>query len=393
MNIRRILMDFDINEDQKKARANFCEFLDREIAPIVDEREQHGPFSRDEVVQYIKKLIPFGFYTGGLGEEYGVKQIDPLTRLLCSEELTRVWASLSATIGIASGAAEAILGAPEEMKARLLPRLLEGDLISCAGITEPNAGSNSASMTTRAELDGDNYVLNGTKTWISNATVADMVLALCVTDKSKGPLGISRILVEKATSLYETSELHKLGWYCFPTGEISFADCRVPRNQLITTDPGSGYKRTMQAFESARTGMGVMAAGMSQAAIDASIAYARERKQFGRPIGSFQMVQEMIADMIADTEATRLLAYRSHDLILKGVRARKESSLAKAFGCEAAVRVTARAVEIHGAVALVETHPVARFHRDARMLTIPDGTTQIQKLIVGRESIGIKAIE
>jgi alkylation response protein AidB-like acyl-CoA dehydrogenase len=386
-------MDFDITEEQEKARAEFRDFLEREIAPGVDEREQHGPFSRDEVVHYIKKLIPFGFYFGDLAEECGLKQVDPMTRLLCREELVRVWASLSATVGIASGAVAAVLGAPEEMKARLLPRLLEGDLISCGGITEPNAGSNSASMTTRAELDGDEYVLNGTKTWISDATVADMVLALCVTDKRKGPLGISRILVEKATSPYETSELHKLGWYCFPTGEISFADCRVPRDQLITTDPGSGYKRTMQTFERARTGMGVSAAGMSQAAVDASIDYVRERHQFGRPIGSFQMVQEMIADMIADTEATRLLAYRSHHLIQKGVRARKESSLAKAFGCEAAVRVTARAVEIHGAAALVETHPVARFHRDARMLTIPDGTTQIQKLIVGRESIGIKAFE
>jgi alkylation response protein AidB-like acyl-CoA dehydrogenase len=386
-------MDFDITEEQEKARAEFRAFLEKEIAPIVDEREQHGPFTRDEVVQYIKKLIPFGFYLGDLGEEYGVKPVDPMTRLLCREELARVWGSLSATVGIASSAAPAVLGAPEELRARLLPRLLEGDLICCAGITEPNAGSNSASMTTRAELDGDEYVLNGTKTWISNATIADMVLALCVTDKSKGPLGISRVLVEKATSPFETNELHKLGYYCFPTGEIFFEDCRVPRDQLITTDPGSGYKRTMQGFETARTGMAVSAAAYSQAAVDASIAYARERHQFGRPIGSFQMVQEMIADMIADTEATRLLAYRSHHLIQKGVRARKESSLAKAFGCEAAVRVTARAVEIHGAPALVDTHPVARFHRDARMQTIPDGTTQIQKLIVGRESIGIKAFE
>jgi alkylation response protein AidB-like acyl-CoA dehydrogenase len=165
-------MDFELNEEQKMAKAAVRDFLEKEIAPIVDKRDREGPFIREEVVGHIKKLKPFGFYN--LPEEYGGVNIDPMTRSVMSEELTRAWASLSATIGIASGAIPAILGGPEEMKKRLLPRLLEGDLIGCTAITEPNAGSNAAAIETTAVLNGDEWVINGTKTWISNGTIADI---------------------------------------------------------------------------------------------------------------------------------------------------------------------------------------------------------------------------
>lgn len=384
-------MDFEFTEEQKMLRTTVRDFLENEIAPLVDERERHGPFTREEVVGYIKKLMPFGYYIGSLPEEYGGTNLDGMTMGLLSEELARVWASLAATIGIASSAPRMVLGGPKEMRDRLLPRALEGDLIGCSAITEPNHGSDSGFMETTAVLDGDEWVINGTKTWISDGTVADLVGVICVTDKSKGPLGMSQIIVEKERSPFETRELHKLGWYCFPTGELSFVDCRVPReNQL--GQAGMGYRTTIQAFESARSGMGVMAAGICQAAIDASIKYAQQRYQFGRPIGSFQLVQELIADMVAETEAARLLSYRAMQLIDKGERARWQSSLAKAYACEAAVNVTSKAIQVHGAMGLSDEYPVSRYFRDARMLTIPDGTTQIQKLVIGRELIGIKAI-
>ena len=384
-------MDFEFTEEQKMLRTTVRDFLENEIAPLVDERERHGPFTREEVVGYIKKLMPFGYYIGSLPEEYGGTNLDGMTMGLLSEELARVWASLAATIGIASSAPRMVLGGPKEMRDRLLPRALEGDLIGCSAITEPNHGSDSGFMETTAVLDGDEWVINGTKTWISDGTIADLVGVICVTDKSKGPLGMSQIIVEKERSPFETRELHKLGWYCFPTGELSFVDCRVPReNQL--GQAGMGYRTTIQAFESARSGMGVMAAGICQAAIDASIKYAQQRYQFGRPIGSFQLVQELIADMVAETEAARLLSYRAMQLIDKGERARWQSSLAKAYACEAAVNVTSKAIQVHGAMGLSDEYPVSRYFRDARMLTIPDGTTQIQKLVVGRELIGIKAI-
>lgn len=383
-------MDFDFTEEQKMLKSNVRDFLAKEIAPVVDERDRQGPFTKEEVIGYIKKLMPFGYYTGNLPEEYGGMGLNATTSAILNEELTYVWASLAATIFIASLAPGILLLAPEELRKKLFPRVAAGELIGCAGITEPNAGSDAAAMETTAVLDGDEYVINGTKTWISNGTIADVCNVLAVTDKSKGPLGISMIVVEKEVSPFQARELHKIGWRAFPTAELSFVDCRVPKNNLLG-DPAEGYRRTMQQFETARSGMAIMAAGISQAAIDASIKYAQERKQFGRPIGSFQMIQEMIADMIAETEASRLLAYRALDLIDKGVRARLESSLAKAYACEAAVRVTSKAIQIHGAMGYSDEYPVERYFRDARMLTIPDGTTQIQKLVVGREAIGIRA--
>ena len=383
-------MDFEFNEEQKMLKRNVRDFLAKEIAPVVDERDRQGPFTKEEAIGYIKKLMPFGYYTGTLPEEYGGMGLNATTSAILNEELCYVWASLAATIFIASLAPQVLLIASDEVKQKFLPRVAAGELIGSGAITEPNVGSDASQIETTAVLDGDEWVINGTKTWISNGTIADLCSVLAVTDKSKGPLGISTILVEREVSPWESRELHKIGWLAFPTGELHFADCRVPKGNIIG-DPSLGYKRTMQQFEMARSGMAVMSAGISQAAIDASIKYAQERKQFGRPIGSFQMIQEMIFDMIAETEASRLLAYRALDLIDKGVRARLESSLAKAYATEAAVRVTSKAIQIHGAMGLSDEYPVERYFRDARMLTIPDGTTQIQKLVVGREAIGIRA--
>jgi alkylation response protein AidB-like acyl-CoA dehydrogenase len=200
---------------------------------------------------------------------------------------------------------------------------------------------------------------------------------------------MSFLLVEKERSPFSARELHKLGLRSFPTSELSFNDCPVPRGNLV--DPGTGYQRTMAFFDISRAMVGVFASGIAQAAIDASVKYAQDRMQFGRPIGSFQMVQEMLVDMIADTEAGRLLSFRALDLLDKDEKCRWQSSLAKAFTTEAAVRTTSKAIQIHGAMGLSEEYPVERYFRDARTLTIPDGTTQMQKLIVGREALGIRA--
>ena len=370
------------------------DFLEKEIAPIVDERDRQGPLSREETVSYIKKLMPFGYYIGSLPEEFGGMGLSETSNGILGEEMSRVWMSLGATIGIASAAPMMLIRAEGEFlevaKKKYFPRIAEGELIGCGAITEPNAGSDSVNIETTAVLDGDHWVVNGTKTWISCGTICDVCSVLAVTDKTKGPFGISMVLVDKEESPFEARELHKIGWRAFPTAELSFDNCCVPKENVIG-DPASGYKNTMRTFERARSGMAVSAAGVSQAAVDASIKYAQERQQFGKPIGSFQMIQELIADMICETDAMRLLGYRALDLLDKGRRARLESSLAKAYGTEAAVRVTSKAIQIHGAMGLSEEYPVERYFRDARMLTIPDGATQIQKLIVGRESLGIKA--
>lgn len=384
-------MDFDLTEEQKMLKTNAREFLEKEIVPIADEYDRKGPLTRDEAIGFIKQLKPFGYYSGTLPEELGGAGLDNKTHGVLLEELSRAWAGLAGMVwlaGLWSGVAQ--FGTETDMAKKLVPRMMAGELIGCGGITEPNVGSNAQSIETTATLDGDEWVINGTKTWISNGQIADLCLVLAVTDKSKGPLGISMILAEREFSPYGIRELHKLGLRAWPTDELSFVDCRVPKENLLT-GASSGYKMTMVGFELARCHLAIMSVGIAQAAIDAAIDYARERKQFGRPIGSFQMIQEMIVDMIAETEASRLLAYRAYDLIDKGERCRWQSSLAKAYATEMAIWTTSKAIQVHGAMGLSEEYPVERYFRDARTMTIPDGTTQIQKLVVGREVIGIRA--
>jgi len=383
-------MDFELTEEQKTRKMNARNFLDREIAPMADERDRQGPLTRDEIVAFNKKLMHLGYYNGRLPEAYGGANLDHTTTAILIGELFRVWAGLGATMQVQSMCPEDLLMAHEDVRERLLPRLAKGELISGAAITEPNAGSDTAAISTKAELHGDEYVINGTKTWITNGPVADIVTVTCVTDKSKGRKGISQIIVEKDVSPWESSMLHKIGWRASATAEVAFVDCRVPKENLLVI-PAEGYRATLQNLAAGRASMALQAGGIMQAAIEASIKYAKERIQFGRPIGNFQLIQEMIADMIADTDATHLLGYRALHMIDNGMKARIESSMAKAYGCEACVRVTARAAEIHGAMGVSELYPVERYVRDGRMMTIPDGATQIQKLVIGREVLGMSA--
>lgn len=217
-----------------------------------------------------------------------------------------------------------------------------------------------------------------------------MCIVVAQTERGSRAKGLCHILVDREDSPYETRELSKLGLRSFPTSEVVFDDCRVPKENVLVP-PGEGLKTILQLYEGARAMMAIEAVGMAQAAIDSSIQYAKERYQFGKPIGSFQLIQEMIANMVAETDASRLLAYRAFHQIDKGVRCDRETSLAKFYATEAAVRTTSAAIQIHGAYGLSEEFPVERFFRDARSFTIPDGTTQIQKLIVARSILGLQA--
>ena len=384
-------MDFELTEEQKMLKANVKDFLEKEISPIVDERDRKGTLSQEEVIGFIKKLMPLGDYIGNLPQEYGGPGIDNKTVGILWEELGRVWVSLCGTVAMAAMTASILPLAPEEVKKRFLPRILAGELIGPMAITEPNAGSNTSAMQTRAVLGGGEYIINGTKTWISDAPIANVVNVISVvTDKSRNILGVAIILVEKEVSPFTTRELSHIGWRAMPTGEIAFEDCHVPKENMLV-DPTEGYKMMTNLLDIIRSDMALLSAGISQAAIDDSIKYACERTQFGRQIGSFQLIQNMIYEMIAETEASRLLGYRALDLLDKQRRCHMEVSLAKAYATEAAIRVTSKAIQIHGAMGLSEDYPVERYFRDARMLTIPDGATEIHKLIVGREALGIKA--
>src|SRR4030042_1053930 len=384
-------MDFDFNEEQQMLKASVRNFLEKEIAPQVNDHEKKGALTKAETVGFIKKLLPFGFLSGFLPEKYGGSKLEAKTNGILVEELSRVWGSLAGTIFIAAGFLWVLneAGSPEQ-KGRLLPLGASGEYIGCLAITEPNAGSDVSSLDPVATLKGNDHLLNGTKTWISNGSIADAAFVLATTDKTVGPLGMAFFLVEKNKSNFTARELHKLGMRRLPPSELAFDDCKVPKESAL--DPGAGYKRTMAFFDISRAMVGAMCSGIAQAAIDASIKYARERNQFGRPIGSFQMIQEMLVDMITETEAGRVLPFRALDLLDKGKKSRWQSSLAKAYATEAAVRTTSKAIQIHGAMGLSDEFAVERYFRDARTLTIPDGTTQMQKLIVGRDIMGISAL-
>lgn len=406
-------MDFSFTVEQETARSKAREFLEKEIAPIANKRDQEGPLSREEVIEFARKLEPLelGFTTF---KNIKRQLKDPLTYFLLREELARVWCSLVPPISW-SIPAMAIIVAPKELREKLLPRFNDGDLIGSFALTEPGAGSDTKVLQTKATVSGGNYTINGTKTWITNASIADVVIVLALDKSGNRQL----ILVDKESSPFQSRELQKLGLCACPMGEIYFDDCKVPKdcnvlNRLMTlissgelTDLTGEYDVSMSdlppellklpilqlLFISVRIGVAAMGAGLCGAALDASIAYAKQRIQFKKPIASFQMVQNRIYDMFSLTEASRLLTYRAADALrIGGGGIRWEASLAMAFAAEAANKVTYDAIQIHGSIGLSEEYPLERYFRDARMLTIASGTTDIQKLVLGREILGVSAI-
>jgi alkylation response protein AidB-like acyl-CoA dehydrogenase len=386
-------MDLELTEEERVLKENTRRFMEREIVPLADEGDRRKILLDAATArEFIRKVAPLGYLGTTLPEEAGGAGADHFVSGILTEEIFRAWGSLGGLVGITSGVAGAVFAAgTDEHRRRYLPALLRGEILGCAAITEPNVGSNPAAAETTATLSGDHYVLTGTKTWISNGSVADVALVTAQAEKSKGKRGLIRLLVDRSESPFECRELPKLGLRSFPTSELVFSECRVPRDNLIGR-AGEGLKDTLKMFEQARCWMAMGAVGLAQAALDAAVRYARERAQFGRPIGGFQLVQEMIADMATETEASRLLAYRGLRLLDRRVRCDRETSMAKAFATEAAVRVTSAAIQIHGAYGLSEEYPLERYFRDARCWTIPDGTTQIQKLIIGRAMLGMSAI-
>ncbi len=383
-------MDFELTEEQKLLKANARQFMDREIIPIVDDYERkYRPLPKDIAIDMMKKIASLG-YTGGLvPEEWGGGGMDIVSYGILTEELGHAWGSLGIMVLVhAAGGMDLANSGTHEQKKKYLPSLVSGDIIASGAITEPDAGSSNREMQTTITADGDYYVVNGAKTWITNGGVSDFCAVVGYTDKSKGIKGIDRIIVDGRESPFEARELPKLGFRCCPTAELAFNDCRVPKENLIM---GAGYDATMGILLFPRAMIGVLSAGLAQAAIDEAVKYAQDRSQFGRPIARFQLVQQMLAEMTVETEAVRLLGYKACQLLDKGQMCFKECSGVKFFGSETAVRVCSKAMEILGAYGISEEYPLERYFRDARTLLPPDGTNQIQRLIVGREVLGVPA--
>ena len=382
-------MDFELTEEQKMLKASARRLMEREVSPYLDSFPQSHILDKDEVTTVLRMLRPMRYLGAMLPEEIGGGGLDFKSYILMMEEIDH---RIFGLVMITSGSAALVLAAgTEEQKERLVEPLLMGDMVGCSAITEPNVGSNTASIQTRAVLDGDHYVLNGTKMWITNGSYADVAMVLAMEDPSKGAKGLSRFFVEKAASPFEARPISIMGDGPIQhVAELIFEDCRIPRVCKFGAS-GEGLKQTFIVFQGARCLVGLNGLIIARKAFDHAVRYAKERIQFDRPIGSFQLIQAKIADMKALIDASQLLIYRGASMVTKGVRCAEETSMAKFFATEAAVKVASMALQIHGAYGLSTEYPIEQLFRHARVLTIPDGTTEIQKLIVAREILGMQA--
>lgn len=382
-------MHLELTDEQRAVREMARKFAEEYIIPVARDNDVNERFPGD----IIEKMGELGLLGGPVAVEYGGAGLDNISHALITEEIGKACSSVRTTISVQISLVELSLArwGTEEQKRRYLPAMCSGKLIGCFGLTEPNAGSDPSGMETTAVADGDHWVLNGHKIWISNGGVASLAVVFAQTDRSRGHRGIGAFLVERGTAGFSTRDMHgKLGLRSSNTGELILEDCRIPKDQMLGK-VGEGFRVAMSALDNGRYSVAAGCVGICQGCVDASVRYAKERKQFGRAIGSFQLVQDLIARMIVDTEAARLLVFRAGHLKNQGVRCTREISIAKYFASEAAVRCALDAIQVHGSYGYSNEYPVERYLRDAKVATIYEGTSQIQKLLIASQDLGIRA--
>jgi alkylation response protein AidB-like acyl-CoA dehydrogenase len=387
-------MDFNLTKEQLMLQRSVQEYMHKKIMPIADEYDKKGPMAKQDAHRFLKGLLPFGYVGSLVPEELGGPGLSYVDSGIITLELRKAYASLGGIAGITSNAAVAIARSDNDMlREKCLPLLLSAEAIGCMALTEPDAGSDPSGMQTTAVPDGDHYVINGTKTWISNGSIADYVIVACVDESRDGSNRdrIFRILVEKAESPFKASEIPKMGVKSFPTSELVFSDCRVPKENIVRAS-GKNFDNIQKGLIVARCNAAVACVGIAEAALEAAVKHARSRSQFGKVIGKFQMIQQLIAEMAIEIEAAKLLTFKAYKMLDDGAFPRKESSMAKAYATEIGWKAASKAMQIHGAYGLSTEYPLERYFRDARCYTFPDGTTQIQHLIIGRELLGMSAI-
>jgi len=383
-------MDFDLNEEQKMLKTNIRRFLEKEIQPIVEEYEIKSiPITKE----IIKKVLPFGYIGGLLPEEIEGGNLDHITYFLMIEELSRVWPSLRAAVSTSNMILTHIYeSGTEKQKEKFIEPLLKADKIGFFALTEPNVGSDTSSIEMTAVLKENHWVLNGTKTFITNGMEADMGILFAQTDKTKGGKGITAFIVDRAETIYKARSIEKMGMHSCPTAELFFEDSLVPKENVLG-EVGQGLKLAGKMLNFARALVAFICTGVAQACVDASIKYAKERIQFGRPIGSFQLIQAHIADMLTLTSSMRLLGLQAAYLLDKELPCQREASMAKLFATEKVLQVAEKAMQIHGGYGYSREFPVERYYRDIRHFTIAEGTNEIQRLIIGRDALGISAFK
>jgi alkylation response protein AidB-like acyl-CoA dehydrogenase len=376
-------MDFRLSDEQQLLRASVREFAEAEIRPHVMEWDETQQFSMD----LLPKLADLGLMGIQFSEDYGGAGMSAVDYCICIEELARVCPAIALSVAAHNGLCSAHIAmfGSDDQKRTYLPRLIRGEALGAWGLTEAGAGSDAAGMRTTATSRGGEWVLNGAKSFITHGRIGGVMVVIAVTDRTLGHRGISAFIVEHGTpGMTAGKKENKLGMRASDTSEVIFADCRVPAGQLLGSE-GQGFVNTLQVLDAGRIGIAALSVGLAQGAYEAARDYARERRQFGQPIAAFQAIQWKLADNATRIEASRLLTYRAAYLKDVGVRTTRESSMAKLFASEAAVKAADDCVQIHGGYGFVKDYPAEKYFRDVKLLTIGEGTSEIQRLVIARQ--------
>ena len=376
-------MDFSLTEEQKLFKKTIREFCDKNIKPLSEKIDKEEYFPED----MYKKMGKMGLMGMTVPQKYGGSGIDRISYMIALEEISRACGSTGINVEAHNslGIGHIYEHGTEEQRKKYLPKLCSGETLAAWALTEPNAGSDAAAGTTTAVLDGDEWVINGTKQFITSGDQAEVVIVMSMTDKSKGAKGISAIIVEKDTPGFKIGQLEdKLGLRGSHTAELIFEDCRVPKENLIGKKD-YGFIGAMNILDRGRTAIGAMSVGIARAAFEDSLDYAKQREQFGKPIGKNQAIQWMLADMATDIDAARLLVFRAADMEDKNIRFTKEASMAKLFASEKAMNATVKAIQILGGYGYTREYPVERYFRDIKLCTIGEGTSEVQRMVISRQ--------
>jgi len=381
-------VDFTLTPEQELIRGTAREFLEREVVPHARDWDRSETMDRG----IVGKLAAIGFLGASLPAEHGGMGLDTISYCLVMEELGRADSSVRGIVSVQNGLVGKTVAkwATEEQRSEWLPRLASGEALGCYALTEPGSGSDPASLTTKAERDGDDWLLTGSKIFITLGTWAELALVFARSGE-QGARGITCFLVPTGSEGFEARPIKgKLGLRAQDTGELFLEQVRVPDSARLGAE-GEGFKVAMSALDHGRISLAAGCVGIAQGCLDASVAYAQERTQFGKPIAGFQLVQELLADISVEADAARLLTWRAAALADRGERHTLESSVAKYYASEVSVRAANAAVQVHGGYGYVDEYPVGKYLRDARVTTLYEGTSQVQKLIIGRHLTGESA--
>jgi len=379
-------MDFRPSEEQAILRRTVRQFAEAEMRPHVMEWDEAQQFSAD----LLPKLAGLGLMGIQFDEQYGGSGMSAVDYCICIEELARVDPGVALSVAAHNGLCTAHINmfGTDAQKTRYLPRLVTGAVLGAWGLTEASAGSDAAAMRTTATRQGECWVLNGSKAFITHGAIGGVMVVMAVTDRSKSHRGISAFVLDHGTpGMRAGKKENKLGMRASDTSEVVFEECRLPSSQMLGEE-GQGFINTLQVLDAGRIGIAALSVGLAQGAYEAARSYAKERRQFGRPIAAFQAIQWKLADAATAIEASRLLTYRAAYLKDRGRRMTKESAMAKLYASETAVRVADDCVQIHGGYGFVKDYPAEKYFRDVKLLTIGEGTSEIQRLVIARQLLG-----